>query len=152
MVGENMKKLFLIVIGVILFTGCKSKNVMECSFESDDGETSIVASYIVKYKGDKVTKVNSVEKITSSNPDFIDYQKESIRSYYEPFSLVDNYNYELKFDDENITITFDVDYEHIDFDQLLMIEPGYSDLMVEDYIDIDQLKISYEDENLICKK
>ena len=147
-----MKKILFVFLGIILFTGCGSKKIMKCSYKSENDEASFDLSYIVKYKGYRVISVKSTERITSSNPEVIDFQKANAQSFYEPYSFVDYYNYNIQSDENSVTVTFDVDYTKVDFDELLMIDPDYIQLMDEDYVDIDQLKISYEDLGLECKK
>ena len=152
MSGENMKKLFLIIIGVVLFTGCKSRNVMECSYSSKEDDRTINLSYKVKHRGSRVLSVKSIEKVTSTDPDIISSYKDSVEAFYEPFTYIDNYNYKIKSDSKSITVTATINYNKIDLDEMIMLDPDIEQLMDNGYIDIDILKISYEELGLECKK
>ena len=147
-----MKKLFLIAIGVILFTGCKSKNVMECSYKSKESDRTIDLSYKVKYKGNKVISVKSVEKVTSNDSDIISSYRNDVESFYESIEDIDNYNYKIKSDNDSITVTTSIDYNKIDLNEMIMIDPDIEQLIDNGEIDINLMKISYENLGLECKK
>ena len=147
-----MKKLLLVFFGIILFTGCNSRNVMKCSYKSKDSDKTISLSYKVKHKGSKVVSVKSVEKVTSNDQSIIDSYKDDVESFYEPFKYIDNYNYKIKSNNKSITVTTSIDYSKIDLSEMIMIDPDIEQLMDDGYIDIDQMKISYENLGLECKK
>lgn len=147
-----MKKLFLIAIGVILFTGCKSRNIMECSYKSKEDDRTIDLSYKVKYKGSKVISVKSVEKVISNDSDIISSYKDDVEAFYEPFKYIEDYNYKIKSSGDSITVTTSINYNKIDLNEMIMIDPDIEQLMNNGYIDLEQMKISYENLGLECKK
>jgi len=147
-----MKKLLLIFFGIILFTGCNSRNVMKCSYKSNDSDKTISLSYKVKHKGSKVLAVESVEKVTSNDKSIIDSYKEDVEDFYEPFKYVDNYSYKIKSNNKSITVNTSIDYSKIDLNEMMMIDPDIEQLMEDGYIDLDLMKISYENLGLECKK
>ena len=147
-----MKKLLLVFFGIILLTGCSSRNVMKCSYKAKEDDRTIDLSYKIKYRGSKVVSVKSVEKVTSSDSDIISSYRDDVELFYEPFSYIDNYNYKIKSNNKNITVTTSIDYSKIDLNEMIMIDPDIEQLMNDGYIDIDQMKISYENLGLECKK
>lgn len=147
-----MKKLLLVFFGIILLTGCSSRNVMKCSYKAKEDDRTIDLSYKIKHKGSKVVSVKSVEKVTSNDQSIIDSYKDDVESFYEPFKYIDNYNYKIKSNNKSITVTTSIDYSKIDLSEMIMIDPDIEQLMVDGYIDIDQMKISYENLGLECKK
>lgn len=147
-----MKKLLLVFFGIILFTGCNSRNVMKCSYKSKDSDKTISLSYKVKHKGSKVLAVESVEKVTSNDKSIIDSYKEDVEDFYEPFKYVDNYSYKIKSNNKSITVNTSIDYSKIDLNEMMMIDPDIEQLMEDGYIDLDLMKISYENLGLECKK
>lgn len=147
-----MKKLLLVFFGIILFTGCNSRNVMKCSYKSKDSDKTISLSYKVKHKGSKVLAVKSVEKVTSNDKSIIDSYKEDVEDFYEPFKYVDNYSYKIKSNNKSITVNTSIDYSKIDLNEMMMIDPDIEQLMEDGYIDLDLMKISYENLGLECKK
>lgn len=147
-----MKKLLLVFFGIILFTGCSSRNVMKCSYKSKDSEKTISLSYKVKHKGSKVLAVESVEKVISNDKSIIDSYKEDVEDFYEPFKYVDNYSYKIKSNNKSITVNTSIDYSKIDLNEMMMIDPDIEQLMEDGYIDLDLMKISYENLGLECKK
>ena len=147
-----MKKLLLVFFGIILLTGCSSRNVMKCSYKSKESDRAIDLSYKIRYKGDKVVSVKSVEKVTSSDSHIILSYKDDVESFYEPFNYIDNYSYKIKSNNNSITVTTSIDYNKIDLNEMMMIDPDIEQLMNDGYIDIDQMKISYENLGLECKK
>lgn len=147
-----MKKLLLVFFGIILLTSCSSRNVMKCSYKSKEDDRIIDLSYKIKHKGSKVVSVKSVEKVTSNDQSIIDSYKDDVESFYEPFKYIDNYNYKIKSNNKSITVTTSIDYSKIDLSEMIMIDPDIEQLMDDGYIDIDQMKISYENLGLECKK
>lgn len=147
-----MKKLLLVFFGIILLTGCSSRNVMKCSYKGKEDDRTIDLSYKIKHKGSKVVSVKSVEKVTSNDQSIIDSYKDDVESFYEPFKYIDNYNYKIKSNNKSITVTTSIDYSKIDLSEMIMIDPDIEQLMDDGYIDIDQMKISYENLGLECKK
>lgn len=147
-----MKKLLLVFFGIILFTGCGAKNIMKCSYKSKDHDRTIDLSYSVKYKGNKVKSVKSVEKVSSSDLDVINSYKEDVEFFYEPFKYIDYYKYNIKSNDKSITVTTSIDYTKIDLNEMIMIDPNIEQLIDDGYIDLELMKISYENLGLKCKK
>ena len=147
-----MKKLLLVFFGIILLTGCSSRNVMKCSYKAKEDDRTIDLYYKIKHKGSKVVSVKSVEKVTSNDQSIIDSYKDDVESFYEPFKYIDNYNYKIKSNNKSITVTTSIDYSKIDLSEMIMIDPDIEQLMDDGYIDIDQMKISYENLGLECKK
>lgn len=149
--GENMKK-----VGILFFllclAGCGSRNIMECSYKSKENDRNIDLFYKIKHKGNRVTSVKSVEKVTSNDSSIIESYKNDVDVFYEPFKVIDNYSYKIKSNNKGITVTTSIDYSKIDLNDMIMIDPDIEQLMDEGYIDIDLMKVSYENLGLTCKK
>lgn len=136
------KKLFsiLLILLVIFITGCTKKTesgltvnsetdmtekrgVLACTREATGmNNAAVELNYEVSYKNGYVTKLHSIEKVTSSSEEVL----ETYRSAYEKVFKVykDLEYYENSITDEGNTIISDtvIEYDKVDLDELKRLE------------------------------
>ena len=147
-----MKKFIFVLSMFFIFTGCGSKSVMTCSYKSTENNAKMDLSYTVKYKGENVISVKSVEKVESDDSDIIHDYKIMVEDMYAPYSDLSNYTYNVVVEGNTLTSTTIINYDKINLDDMIMIDPNIQQLIKGNKINIDLMKISYENLGLTCKK
>ena len=78
---KKVKYLVALLLGVLIVTGCQGKDqtkTMVCSRTINQEQASMDLSYTVTYTGDYVEKVESIEKVTSTDTSALNSYKEEI--------------------------------------------------------------------------
>lgn len=137
------KKLFnitLLLLLVITITGCTKKTesgttinsesdmsdkkgVLTCTREATGLNNSAVElSYEVNYKNGYITKLHSIEKVTSSNEEVLETYRSAYEKIFEAYKDLEYY--ENSVTDEGKTVVSDtvIEYDKVDLDKLKEIE------------------------------
>ncbi|MCI9280047.1 MAG: YehR family protein [Bacilli bacterium] len=141
-----MKKIMmLIVVSLFCLTGCGNETkTMTCTRSMNQNGLGMDLRYEVEYSKNTVTKVKSIEKVTSSSKDVLENYKEAVEAIYEPYKDVEHYNYELKIDGDTLTSTLEVDYSKVDTKKMIEIDSANAQLIKDGKIKIDDIKAMYE--------
>lgn len=152
-----MKKFLTILLctGVILITGCTSKDeekVMNCSRSINQSSIKMDLNYKVSYKGDYVTKVNSKEEITADDASTLEAYKTQLESVTESFKDIEYYDHKVEIKDNVLTSTIDIDYTKIDTDALIEIDSSMSQLIKNGKVAVSDIEAVYNNLGITCKK
>ncbi len=142
MIHMKIKKillLFILVIGIFLFTACKNdeeKNykLIRCTREAESAESdnvSIKLSYEVYYQDDYVKKVIATDKVTSSDSSILNQYTESYEKIYSAYDGLDHFSNKITVTKNTMTSVTEIDYAHIDTEKLLKIE-GSDDNVIDE--------------------
>ena len=154
-----MKKtiIFSLVCCTLFITGCgcgKKIKTTECNLTRDDYKVKFIFKY-----NDKDKKILSFERIET-----IDNYDASLKSNYQSFftsmknwdDSIDNYDYEYEITETTITSKLNINFEKVDYDELLNVPglyPKYYDYDKK-YFDIDLAIKEYKNdsdyEGLVC--
>ena len=158
-----MKKKFLIafVLIVSLFlTGCGSndskdtdKNVekMSCVLQTTiSSGVSIESEYNVEHDGKYVSLIETIEKLTSSNSEYLTAYKEQVEKIYEPFKDIKYYDYGVKINGNTLTSVVRINYAEIDTDKLISIDSSLEQLIKNGRISVEDIKATYEQLGAVC--
>lgn len=163
----------VLLVGLLVFTGCSDKNDNKLDKDSDKGSsiqenkdtkvlrctkseevtTGIEADFIyeVTYTGTYVDKVHTVEKLMSDNEEYLNLYKELVEKQYEPFKDVKYYDYDITVKDGVLTSTVDINYAKIDTDQMLEINSSLSALIKDGKVKVSDMQSLYETIGAVCK-
>ena len=116
---RNIVKVLSIFCVAILLTGCGTK-VTKCTMSNDEGQSgyTLDTSYEIYSSGDKVSKVEVKEVITSKNNTTLAYFEDKLKKKYE--ALNDSYGgYTVKSEikDGKTTVTVTIDYSKVAIDK-----------------------------------
>ncbi len=150
-------KIWQVVLGVfilLLVTGCGNNNSMEsmtCTRTMNQSGIKTSLKYNVKYKGDYVSRIKTVETVETDSSDILNTYKEQIESLYSPYKDVEYYDYNVDVVDNKLTSTVDINYEKVDTDKLLEIDSANGQLIKDGKISVDDIKSVYESLGATCK-
>ena len=150
-------KIWQVVLGVfilLLVTGCGNNNSMEsmtCTRTMNQSGIKTSLKYNVKYKGDYVSRIKTVETVETDSSDILNTYKEQIESLYSPYKDVEYYDYNVDVTDNKLTSTVDINYEKVDTDKLLEIDSANGQLIKDGKISVDDIKSVYESLGATCK-
>lgn len=152
-----MKKaiISILMVSILIFTGCsnqKEEKTMSCNRTLEQSGLSMDLTYNVSYVGSNVTKVESVEKVTSDNSTVLETYKTQIEKVYEPYKDIEYYDYSVNINDNTLTSKTNINYEKIDTDKMISVDSANSQLIKKGKINIDTLKSYYEALGITCKK
>ena len=150
-------KIWQVVLGVfilLLVTGCGNSNSMEsmtCTRTMNQNGIKTSLKYNVKYKGDYVSRIKTVETVETDDSVILNTYKEQIESLYSPYKDVKYYDYNVDVTDNKLTSTVDINYEKVDTDKLLEIDSANGQLIKDGKISVDDIKSVYESLGATCK-
>lgn len=150
-----MKKvLFLAGISILLLTGCgaKEQKTMTCTRTVNQSGMKMDLSYEVKYTGDYVDTVKSVEKIESDNAEVLKTYKETVESMYSAYDNIKYYDYDVVIDGNTLTSTVNINYSKIDTDKLLEVDSALGQLIKDGKVSIDDIESVYNAVGAICER
>lgn len=150
-----MKKIFILVISILVLSGCSTKeeeHVMKCNRTINNNGVSMDMDYTITYSGNYVKTVNSVEKVTSGDASILESYETQIEAIYEPYGDIEYYEYEVDIDGNTLTSTVNIDYSKIDTDKLIYIDSANATLIKNGKINIDDMISNYTALGITCNK
>ncbi len=152
-----MKKKILcsaLLVALVLATGCggEESKVMTCTRTATvSGGVKMDLNYKVTYKGDYVQLVETEEKVTSSEKDYLETYEETVKSLYEPYHDLEHYEYDVKVEGDTLTSKTKIDYEKIDTKKMIEIDSANGALIKDGKIKLSDIKSVYEQVGASCK-
>ncbi len=147
-------KLLLVVLLGLMVTGCgqTEEKTMTCTRTLKQGNVSMDLKYTVKYKGDYVTRVSSVEKVTSDDAAVLDTYKTATEELYKTYKDIKYYDTKVTIDGDTLTSTADINYEKIDMDKLVETDSAIGQLLTDGKIKVETMEEMYNQLGATCKK
>lgn len=149
-----MKKITMLTIALsiacLLFVGCSGEKTMVCHRTMSSGSDIVTAIYNVRYKGEIVTKIKSEESLTSTNKSTLDDYQSKMSTLYSPYLGIDYYNYNIVRKDNKVSVTLDVDYEKVDIEKLISVDPNNDSFFHDGKVYLNTLLNLYNNVGVIC--
>lgn len=147
-----MKKILILIL-IILITGCKSKYITcTINLKNESMNYSFDAKYKIYYKSKYVTKIVKEERYISDNKDTFKYLSESKELEY---SMLKNsyggYDYTIDTTRTGVKIKATIDVSNLDVEKMVsdkVIDKYYT---AKDEILLSGIKKYYESKSAICK-
>lgn len=138
---QKISLIIILLLTAVLITGCGKRNtkvslysgkgMLKCSRDGVlDGGTAKF-SYEVSYKDGYVTKLHSIEEITSDDSNIIDTYEDAYKKIFTSYENLKYYDNIITRKDNTVTSDTTINYAKIDIDRLLEIE-GSEDNVIED--------------------
>ena len=133
-------KLILIVIFLLIITGCghkkPNKDVIKSSDDLNNKAGSITCSrkanadsgvtpsfsYNITYRDGKILVLHSIEKIASNDTNYLDQYEQAYKNINTNYKDLEYYDSKVLRTDNSVTRDTTINYEKIDTDKLLSIE------------------------------
>lgn len=150
-----MKKVLVLVVGVLLLTGCGSKETykhMKCSRTVNQSSIQMDLEYDVTYKGKYVTNIESVEKIYSSNEVVLNTYKTQLENLTKSYNDIKYYDHKITVSDDSLTSTISINYEKIDTDKLIKLDSSLKQLIKDGKVALTDVEKTYASMGVICEK
>ncbi len=147
-------KLSIVALASLALVGCGDQEIVtECvrTGEIQDG-VSVDFNYKVNSKKGIVLKVQTVEKVTSEDQDYLESFKESVEEMYAPYKDVEHYNYEVIIEGNTLISKTDIEYSKINMDKLIEIDASNSQIIKNGQIKIDDIINLYNSAGATCAK
>lgn len=153
---KKLKYLVVLLLGVLIVTGCQNKDeikTMTCTRTINQEEASMDLSYKVTYAGDYVEKVESIEKVTSTDTSALNTYKEEIEATYKPYANIKYYDTEVTVDGNTLTSKVTIDYSKIDYKEFTNIDSANSQIFTDDgKVKLETMESLYEQIGATCTK
>ena len=145
----------IVVIGIVallcIFNGNKEKT-LTCSISGKvTNGTEIKNEYIITYKGKYVSVLKSIETATTTDQTALKKYKESVEEMYSKNKDIEYFNYDIKLEDDTLISTVIIDYDNIDTDALIKVNPTNEELIKDGKVNINDLRKEYEKTGATCK-
>ena len=144
--------LLLLVIGIT--TGCSPKTgTMTCTMKTypADGIT-IRSTYVATYKNEIVTKLKTVEKITSEDKNNLEVYQEKIDELYSGYQGIKYYTNTTKIKGNTLTSTTTIQYNKVDTKKLIEADSGNANVIKNGKVQINTLEKLYKQNGCNCKE
>lgn len=114
--------------------------------------TSLESTYKINYNGEYVNSVDTVEIVNSDDEQVIEYYKDAVEELYKPYKNLKYYDYDIKATKDTLTSKVTINYEKIDMDKFVEINPEGAAFFVKDNkISLEKLVEYYEMIGATCK-
>lgn len=143
------------LVGMLFVTGCgkeESKTLTCTRTATIQAGVDMSLNYKVTYKGENVQLVESEEKITADDKDYLKTYETTVNNMYSPYKDVEHYNYNVSIDGNTLTSTTKIDYEKIDTDKMIEIDSANKALIKDGKVKMNDLKTAYEALGATCKE
>ena len=134
----------------LIFTGCSGEKEMTCHRTMVSGDDVVTASYKVWYKGEIVTKIKSVESLTSTNDSTLEDYRSKMSTFYAPYLGIDYYNYSIDNKENQVSVSLDVDYEKVNVEELISIDPNNESFFHDGKVYLSTLLDLYKNVGVVC--
>ncbi len=146
---KRVFKLGMLVLSLVLVTGCGGSKgkTLNCTRELNETGMNESSAMKVKFKGDKVNKIDSTLKITLSD-EFVSSLgslKSSMESIYDGIKTKDGVKIKSTSDKNSFTINLELDVSKFNENELAGID------LVDVNSSYDEIKSVYEKEGYTCK-
>ena len=87
-----------------------------------DDNSSVDLSYEIYYTGEKLNRIESTEKVTSTNESVLNEYEQAYRTIHSYYEDVDYYYTEVIRKSDSVTSKMVIDYDHVDAAKLMAME------------------------------
>lgn len=160
--------IIIILITVALVSGCSSKKesvekieipkpkIEEKSFrctlnKTMEDTTTLDATYLVFYKGEDVTRLNTEEIMTSNNSTTLELYEKQLENLYQTYRNIDYYDNEIRIEGNKLYSVTKIDYEKIDMNKFLEINEQMKSLIDDGKLKVLTLKAMYQTLGITCQ-
>lgn len=148
---------FALLIPVLLLclTGCGAKTgTINCTLSSNNvvNGYKIESEYKINYKGDTVESVETLEVVTSSSNQLLDYFETSLNESYSKMN--DNYggyDYSVTKEEGKVSSKVKIDYNKMNIEQFVKDQPALKSYVSGNKLLTDGVKSLYESMGATCK-
>ena len=140
-----MKKLFIIGF-ILLLTGCKSSNVIECTMDSPSSFTDykFTAKYSIYKDGEYVKSITSVEKYTADDTEALINLKNEAEAMYKAYNdKYKGYVYTINIDGNTLESKVIVNYDVLDYKKYLEDNPVMENYTKNNRFTVEGAKAMY---------
>ncbi len=146
-----MKKCLLVLVGVLLLTGCGAKEqVMNCTRSLDQNGAKMNFDYKVTYKGNEVISLEALETVEADET-YLNTLKETASNLYETYNDLEYYDGSIEVKDGKLTSTLKVNYSKIDQDKLFEKDSANKAYFKDGKASLDAFKQVYAQMGFTCE-
>lgn len=151
--NKYIKGSIILLLLAICITGCTSTSskTMTCTNTINQNNVKVESTYVVTYKKEDVTYLESTEKISTSDSSVLDTYEKTIDNIYQPYKNIEHYNYNITKENNTLISKVNADYENIDIDKLIEIDSSIKSLMKNNKINVKKMKSAYEQLGATCQ-
>lgn len=154
---KTIKMSMLLMLLVVLLTGCKGKEVKTiCKSSSNqtasDYKTNLV--YTIYSSNDLVNRIELNEVIESKNNTVLAYYEKQLQELYKSNNdLYKGYDYKITNKDGKVTAKVTIDYSKMDMKKFVTENPAMKDFVNKDNkLLLEGAKAMYESSGATCDK
>lgn len=146
----NKKGFLLVVLFIIIITGCSSKRHMVCNTTSIFKSSIIHSTYDISYKDNVVYNVVKKEIITNKNTDILYDFRDSIQNSNADYNKLSHYNNYVKIKDDTLISITKINYNRLDLNKYVKIDRDNKKIISSNRVLFDRLIKYYSELGLVC--
>ncbi len=141
-----------LILAIILIYNIKIySGTLVCVNEFTEDNVSFKTTYQVEYNKKVVTKLISVETITTTDEDLIKDYKTNLEMMYLRYNEVPHYTNTISVKDNKLTSKTTINYKKIDLNKLIKIDSSFKEVIKDNKVSITKLKKQYTSTGAYCK-
>lgn len=148
--NKQIYSLIITLTCLLAFTGCSTTKTMTCKKTGLQDNASISTTYKVKYSGEIVHSIYSVEEINSTDSSFLDDYEKRMTTIYSPYLGIKYYNFNIENKNNKVIVTVDVNYDKVDIEKLKKIDSSNESLFTNGKVNINTIKSLYNNIGVTC--
>lgn len=156
-----MKKIvcgMIVLCGMtLLLSGCgkETAQTMTCTLTQKDvvNQYELDATYVVNYKNDLVTDVETTEIVTSDDTTVLDSFEQQLKQIYQAMQdSYGGYDINIQNDGQKVTSIVKIDYQKLNFDQLIEDNSAMKNYVNDkNQLTLDGIKTMYQSQGISCE-
>lgn len=151
-----MKKILLsiLLVTICLITGCgtKQEKTMTCTRTLSQSGIKMDLTYIIKYKDDYVTNLESIETVISDDNNILETYKKEAESIYKPYNGIKYYDYSVEIEGDTLVSTLNINYSKVDTDKMIKVDSSNKQIIKDGKVKLSDVESIYKQIGLNCEK
>lgn len=143
--------ILLLLIMVFLVTNNHKSGKMKCVYTSTSDVIETSSVYLITYKNNIVSKLESKEVIISNDENMLNEYKTTLELVYNEYNNLKYYDNSITLKDNKLETITKVNYEKLDINKFISINKSNKDLFTNNKVKLSTLKKIYKQNGAKCK-
>ena len=123
---------------------------MICTYSTTTDVYAIKSKYVVTYKNKIVSNIYTEEIFTNNDEKSLKDYKSQLENLYQPYSSLNDYDYEIVLKDNQVISKININYGKIDIEKFKKIDTSNSKILTNNKVKINTIKKIYKNNGARC--
>ncbi len=143
--------IILLSLVVLLITSGHKSGKMKCVYTSTSDVIETSSIYLITYKNNIVSNLETREVIVSNDKNMLDEYKTALELVYSEYNGLEYYDNSVTLKKNKLTTITKVNYEKLDINKFISIDKNNKDLFTNNQVKLSTLKKIYKKNGAKCR-